>query len=117
MSSTDAKLCQIRTFLGKDIDGLLDNPNCKLFFESIALARKGDKNRKPCIIYIIYNSLLICRPRKYSKKYYVKFNIPVESIHIDTSETYDSSDTKSKMNNPCELSLPDHSHYSIWYYF
>lgn len=115
MSSSDAKLYQINTFLGGGINGIIKKPNCKLFFESNAEARKGDKTRKPCIIYIIYDSILICRPRKYGKKYYVKYQLPIESLHIDTTNSLSSNGIVTKEGNPILLVTQDRSEYSIWY--
>ena len=82
MSSEEAKLEEINALLGNDIAALLKEGNAKLFFESNAEAKKNDKTRKLCIVYIIGEYLLICRPRKYGKKYYVKYQLRVSDIHV-----------------------------------
>ena len=33
-------------------------------------------------MYIIGEYLLICRPRKYGKKYYVKYQLRISDIHV-----------------------------------
>ena len=90
MNTPEAKLCQINSFLGGGITSLLSDSNCKLYFESTAEANKEGKHRKPCIVYIIGDSFLICRPRKYSKRYYVKYQLPIQSIHLEDRNEVDS---------------------------
>ena len=108
--SSDAKLDQINIFLGGGIEDLLKKPKCKLFFESNAEAKKDDKEKKPCIIYLIYDALLICRPRKYSKKFYVKFHLKLDSVHLNVS----SSNTYGKESNLVVVTQ-NKQEYFIWY--
>lgn len=111
MNSSDAKLYQINTFLGGGIDDILQNPNCKLFFESNAEARKGNKIKKPCIVYLVHDALLICRPRKYSKKYYIKFHLSIDSLILNISES-------TPYGHDCNLivAIQNKQYYSIWYH-
>lgn len=115
MSSTDAKLVQINAFLGDGIRDILKNPNCKLFFESNAEAKKGTKVRKSCIVYIVYDNLLICRPRKYSKKYYVKYRLLIDSLHMNSGDNSNSGDVHTSNSDPIVLTTHDQNEYTIWY--
>lgn len=111
----DAKLAQINAFLGDGIRDILKNPNCKLFFESNAEAKKGTKLRKPCIVYIVYDYLLICRPRKYSKKYYIKYRLPIDSLHINSGDNSNSNEVDTSDSDPLILTTQDKNEYTIWY--
>ena len=42
------------------------------------------------MIYIVGDSFLICRPRKYSKRYYVKYQLPIQSIRLEDPKEVDS---------------------------
>ena len=83
MSPQEARLQAVNSFLGGDLSDLLADPDCKLFFESNGEACRGAKMMKPCMIYIVGDQLLLCRPRKIGKKYYVKYRIPVHRARID----------------------------------
>ena len=124
MSSEEAKLEQINVFLGGGIVSLLKSGNAKLFFESNAEAKKDDKTRKMCIVYIIGEYVLICRPRKYGKKYYVKYQLPIINIHLGNDFSKQSSsdspnDASSRDSSaPIVISSRDRfnavSSYYIW---
>ena len=83
MSQQEARLQAVNSFLGGDLTDLLADPDFKLFFESNGEACRGTKVMKPCMIYIVGEELLICRPRKIGKKYYVKYRLPVHRVRID----------------------------------
>lgn len=83
MSQQEARLHAVNSFLGGDLSDLLADPDCKLFFESNGEACRGAKMMKPCMIYIVGEGLLLCRPRKIGKKYYVKYRLPVHRVRID----------------------------------
>jgi hypothetical protein len=88
MNQIDIKLESINSFLGGSISSLLKSPKCQLLFESEAKVNMDGKTRKSCIIYIIGEYILICRPRKYTKKYYVKFMLPIHKVSINKSNPY-----------------------------
>ena len=102
-------LQNINSLLGNDIYDMIKQPHCKLFFQSNAEAKKGDKTKKACIIYIIYDSILICRPRKVGKKFYLKFKLPIDSVQIQQ----ENKDNSTIITNPFEKD----GSYSIWYDF
>ena len=121
MSSEEAKLEEINALLGNDIAALLKEGNAKLFFESNAEAKKNDKARKLCIVYIIGEYLLICRPRKYGKKYYVKYQLRVSDVHVvdDPSQYNVESSVLSPRRDaspPVVISARDHFNLVDMYY-
>ena len=90
MNNSAAKLHQINNFLGDGIAPLLEEPNCKLYFESNGEVNAEGKTSKLCILYIISNYLLVCRPRKYGKKYYIKYQLPVQHIQVEEDDLNES---------------------------
>ena len=119
-NSLDAKLALINSFLGGSINELLKYPNVKLYFESNAEAHMEGKARKPCIVYIIGDSVLICRPRKYGKKFYVKYQFPVNRIHVDDRLPNEKWNESSSLGSPIVLSHHNRTnalvYYYIWFY-
>ena len=96
MNNNEARLHQINFFLGDGIVSLLEKPNCKLYFESNGEVNAEGKETKPCILYIIANYLLVCRPRKFGKKYYIKYQLPVQYIHVEEDDLT-GADTSSNL--------------------
>lgn len=121
MSSEEVKLEEINILLGNDITALLKEGNAKLFFESNAEAKKNAKTRKLCIVYIIGEYLLICRPRKYGKKYYVKYQLRLSDIHvIDDPTQYNVEGSalspRRDASPPVVISARNHSNLVDMYY-
>ena len=118
MSNTqDAKLEQINAFLAGSITELIKYPKCKLYFESNAEAHMEGKTRKSCMVYIIGDSILICRPRKYGKKFYVKYQFPVSRVRV--CEEYTEKDKElhsTSLDIPLLLSHRNRMNVVTYYY-
>lgn len=116
-NTQDAKLEQINLFLAGSITELLKDPKCKLYFESNAEAHMEGKTRKSCMVYIIGDSILICRPRKYGKKFYVKYQFAVSRVRV--CEEYTEKDKEvhsSSPDIPLLLSYRSRSNAITYYY-
>lgn len=116
-NTQDAKLEQINVFLAGGIAELLKYPKCKLYFESNAEAHMEGKARKSCMVYIIGDSILICRPRKYGKKFYVKYQFAVSRVRVCEEYTEKDKDVHSSSPDiPLLLSYRNRSNVVTYYY-
>ena len=120
MNSEEVQLTQINNLLGGGITSLLKDVTCKLYFEGKEEVKLRGKTKKPCNIYIINDLVLICRPCRYSRKYYVKFQLSVSNVYVESN----FSEQDNSMQNeevPSIILFAEHARslvqYFIWYIF
>lgn len=82
MQEQDADLNQMNQRLGGAAKEFLKDPKCHLIFEGTGEVNRAKKQRKPCLIYVLPTVVLLCRPRKIGKKYYIKYQVPISTTKI-----------------------------------